>query len=101
MDSSMGRMQSSIEKLTVEMHRFIESSFKRIGEVSGSRLEANSIEKGKDQNLRSVENTLEMSSQSRTFTKRSKLECPRFERSDFFGWHSKIIQFFAADATAE
>ncbi|OMO81357.1 Retrotransposon gag protein [Corchorus olitorius] len=42
-----------------------------------------------------------MSSQSRTFTKRSKLECPRFEGSNFFGWHSKIIQFFAADATAE
>ncbi|OMO98259.1 Retrotransposon gag protein [Corchorus olitorius] len=36
-----------------------------------------------------------------SFTKHSKLECPRFTGDDFLGWHSRIEQFFAADNTPE
>ena len=37
----------------------------------------------------------------RTFTKYSKLECPRFDGVDFRGWLLKIEQFFEADQTKE
>ncbi|OMP02698.1 hypothetical protein COLO4_10893 [Corchorus olitorius] len=100
-DSSMGRMQSSFDQLTLEVRRLMESSLKRIGDESSSRSEANSVEKGPPQNSRSDAQTSEMDTQPRPYTKRSKLECPRFEGSDFFGWHSKIHQFFAANETAE
>ncbi|OMO71752.1 Retrotransposon gag protein [Corchorus olitorius] len=83
------------------MRHFMESSLKRIGDKSSSRSEANSVEKGPHQNPISDAQTSEMDTQSRPYTKRSKLECPKLEGSDFFGWHSKIHQFFAADATAE
>ncbi|OMO78678.1 hypothetical protein COLO4_24687 [Corchorus olitorius] len=37
----------------------------------------------------------------RSYTKHSKIECPRFEGSDFVGWYHRILQFFEADSTLE
>ncbi|OMO67199.1 Retrotransposon gag protein [Corchorus olitorius] len=46
-------------------------------------------------------NTNSSSDFSQTFTKHSKLECPRFNGDDFLGWHSRVEQFFEADYTLE
>ncbi|OMP06167.1 hypothetical protein COLO4_08297 [Corchorus olitorius] len=36
-----------------------------------------------------------------SYTKHSKIECPKFDASDFVGWHHHILQFFEADSTPE
>ena len=38
---------------------------------------------------------------SRPLTKYSKLECPRFDGTNFSGWLLKMEQFFEADQTKE
>ncbi|OMP07518.1 hypothetical protein COLO4_07267 [Corchorus olitorius] len=38
---------------------------------------------------------------NRSYTKHSKIQCPRFDGSDFVGWHHRILQFFEADSTPE
>ncbi|OMO64321.1 hypothetical protein COLO4_32073 [Corchorus olitorius] len=73
----------------MELRRLVEVSLKRSNGESGSPIAKNTTP------------MIDHMSQSRAFIKKSKLECPRFDKSDFFGWHSKIIQFFQADATPE
>ncbi|OMO64549.1 Retrotransposon gag protein [Corchorus olitorius] len=101
-DSSAGRLQTSMDQLAMDMQDmrlFMEAMQKR----SDQTLESRSITPDLISNQTSAiaGSSNENQGQSRVFTKRSKIECPMFDGTYFIRWHSKINQFFAADATAE
>ncbi|OMO87844.1 Retrotransposon gag protein [Corchorus olitorius] len=101
-DSSVGRLQTSMDQLAMDMRdmrRFMEAMQKRSDQTHESRSVTPDLLSNQTSALAGSSN--ENQGQSRVFTKRSKIECPRFNGTNFFGWHSKINLFSAADATAE
>ncbi|OMO52671.1 Retrotransposon gag protein [Corchorus olitorius] len=87
-------MQSSLEKVSLDLKQFIAQCLRKppmIDLGSGSKSQA----------ISTPADSTSQDSSTRPYTKHSKLECPKFDGSDFMGWHHRILQFFEADSTPE
>ncbi|OMP08461.1 hypothetical protein COLO4_06448 [Corchorus olitorius] len=88
-------MHSSLEKVSTDLKQFIAQCLEKPTTMInlGTRTES-------PMDLSPADSASSDSSQ-RSYTKHAKLECPKFDGSDFIGWHHRILQFFEADSTPE
>ncbi|OMO96823.1 Retrotransposon gag protein [Corchorus olitorius] len=87
-------MQQNFEKISSDLKQFIAKCFQTPPMVdlsSGS----------KSPTCFNLADSTSQGSSPCSYTKHSKIECPKFDGSDFLGWHHRILQFFEADSTPE
>ncbi|OMO62221.1 Retrotransposon gag protein [Corchorus olitorius] len=88
-------IHSSFEKVSSDLKQFMVQCLQKPSSI----VDLTSASKSPMNSNSSDFNT--HSSSNRPYTKHSKIECPRFDGSDFMGWYHRILQFFEADSTPE
>ena len=128
LQKDMEKVNEKTEQLRVEFHTSIEAMgaemrgmFEKVmiqmrSNNNNARVEDSGASKGVDSSevrLKSVVATgnksfrttstdnLDLTEPGRSQTKLSKLECPRFDGTDFKGWYLKMEQFFVVDHTRD
>ena len=128
LQKDMEKVNEKTEQLRVEFHTSIEAMraemrgmFEKVmiqmrSNNNNARVEDSGGSKGVDSSevrLKSVVATgnksfrttstdnLDLTELGRSQTKLSKLECPRFDGTDFKGWYLKMEQFFVVDHTRD
>ncbi|OMO61374.1 hypothetical protein COLO4_33444 [Corchorus olitorius] len=88
--------KTSIDAVGAEMRQRFSQVMLKLGTSSSSQIHETPINASTS---RTVESGQQGITDTKPFTKHSKLHCPRFNGEDFLGWRLKIEQFFEAEET--